>query len=124
MRQRFKKIRQSLSLTVRKFPDLHQQSVLLPDITFRYRKKLLEADLQRIAYHLQILNRNSRFSEFLSLSRSGQRSYRRPMRRYFTATPTPANKNGIRITWRKQISSMASYYYNPVNLRYLYTDLN
>ena len=98
MGQCFQKIRQRLPLTIRKLPDLHQQSILLPDISFRHRKKLLEADLQRITYHLQILNRNSRFSQFLSLSRSGHRSYRRPMRRCFTATPTPASKNGIRIT--------------------------
>lgn len=98
MQQRFQKIRQCLPLTIRKLSDLYQQPVLLPDIPFRPRKKLPEADLQRITYHLQILNRNSRFSQFLSLSRSGHRSYRRPMRRCFTATPTPASKNGIRIT--------------------------
>ena len=66
MRQRFQKICQRLSLTIRKLPDLHQQSILLPDISFRHRKKLLEADLQRITYHLQILYRNSLFPQLHS----------------------------------------------------------
>ena len=66
MRQRFQKICQRLSLTIRKLPNLYQQPILLLDITFRYRKKLLEADLQRITYHLQIFNRNSLFSQLHS----------------------------------------------------------
>ena len=84
MQQHLQKIRQCLPLTIHKLSDLYQQPILPPDIPVRHRKKLLEADLQRITCHLQILNRNFRFSQFLSLSRSGHRSCRRPMRRCFT----------------------------------------